>query len=309
MGASRPALADSLLSGRVTRRILLNYAVHNPAVGYFQGMSDLVAPILAEVRDESDTFWCFVGLMQNTLFVSSPRDEDMEKQLVRPRDEGWVRRGRARRPRPCCQRSWAAWGVAAVVNRRKKRGVGIANGDWRLSPTPWEEPLRSLRPRMPAACCRPHPMPPAGPLEGPPASPHVALQPRLPGGAVSKGRPTTPGPVLSKVGPQVQLGCSLQGSNTGYRNGRGSWGLLGSCHAPPQATSLPCSAQPARPFLMASPHRHRPAALNVGLEGGGQAELVRGGPGALTRQSRQHLCVPDTCRAPGGEHWAVVLAV
>uniref|UniRef100_A0A452UF34 TBC1 domain family member 16 n=1 Tax=Ursus maritimus TaxID=29073 RepID=A0A452UF34_URSMA len=51
----------------------------SPASG---GMSDLVAPILAEVRDESDTFWCFVGLMQNTLFVSSPRDEDMEKQLL-----------------------------------------------------------------------------------------------------------------------------------------------------------------------------------------------------------------------------------
>lgn len=46
-------------------------------------MSDLVAPLLAEVLDESDTFWCFVGLMQNTIFISSPRDEDMEKQLVR----------------------------------------------------------------------------------------------------------------------------------------------------------------------------------------------------------------------------------
>ncbi|XP_047688814.1 TBC1 domain family member 16 isoform X1 [Prionailurus viverrinus] len=64
------------------RRILLNYAVYNPAIGYSQGMSDLVAPILAEVLDESDTFWCFVGLMQNTIFVSSPRDEDMEKQLL-----------------------------------------------------------------------------------------------------------------------------------------------------------------------------------------------------------------------------------
>ncbi|EPY88232.1 TBC1 domain family, member 16 [Camelus ferus] len=68
------------------RRILLNYAVYNPAIGYSQGMSDLVAPILAEVLDESDTFWCFVGLMQNTIFVSSPRDEDMEKQLVRLSD-------------------------------------------------------------------------------------------------------------------------------------------------------------------------------------------------------------------------------
>ncbi|KAL7989551.1 hypothetical protein Chor_012217 [Crotalus horridus] len=64
------------------RRILLNYAVYNPAIGYSQGMSDLVAPILAEVLDESDTFWCFVGLMQNTIFISSPRDEDMEKQLM-----------------------------------------------------------------------------------------------------------------------------------------------------------------------------------------------------------------------------------
>lgn len=66
-----------------SRRILLNYAVFNPTIGYSQGMSDLVAPILAEVLDESDTFWCFVGLMQNTIFISSPRDEDMEKQLVR----------------------------------------------------------------------------------------------------------------------------------------------------------------------------------------------------------------------------------
>ncbi|XP_038598039.1 TBC1 domain family member 16 isoform X2 [Tachyglossus aculeatus] len=64
------------------RRILLNYAVFNPTIGYSQGMSDLVAPILAEVLDESDAFWCFVGLMQNTSFVSSPRDEDMERQLL-----------------------------------------------------------------------------------------------------------------------------------------------------------------------------------------------------------------------------------
>ena len=51
-------------------------------MGYCQGMSDLVAPLLTEVQDESDTFWCFVGLMENTIFISSPRDEDMERQLV-----------------------------------------------------------------------------------------------------------------------------------------------------------------------------------------------------------------------------------
>lgn len=65
------------------RRILLNYAVLNPDMGYCQGMSDLVAPLLTEIQDESDTFWCFVGLMENTIFISSPRDEDMERQLVR----------------------------------------------------------------------------------------------------------------------------------------------------------------------------------------------------------------------------------
>lgn len=64
------------------RRILLNYAVLNPDMGYCQGMSDLVAPLLTEIQDESDTFWCFVGLMENTIFISSPRDEDMERQLV-----------------------------------------------------------------------------------------------------------------------------------------------------------------------------------------------------------------------------------
>lgn len=81
-GRAPPGLASHRLL--FPRRILLNYAVFNPAIGYSQGMSDLVAPLLAEILDESDTFWCFVGLMQNTIFFSSPRDEDMEKQLVRP---------------------------------------------------------------------------------------------------------------------------------------------------------------------------------------------------------------------------------
>ncbi|XP_061741243.1 TBC1 domain family member 16 isoform X2 [Nerophis ophidion] len=66
----------------IMRRILLNYAVSNPDLGYCQGMSDLVAPLLTEIQDESDTFWCFVGLMENTIFISSPRDEDMERQLM-----------------------------------------------------------------------------------------------------------------------------------------------------------------------------------------------------------------------------------
>lgn len=45
-------------------------------------MSDILAPILAEVRNEADVFWCFTGLMSKTIFVTSPKDEDMEKNLV-----------------------------------------------------------------------------------------------------------------------------------------------------------------------------------------------------------------------------------
>ncbi|XP_037799681.1 TBC1 domain family member 16-like isoform X1 [Penaeus monodon] len=63
------------------KRILLNFAVHNPVMGYTQGMSDILAPILAEVRNEADVFWCFTGLMSKTIFVTSPKDEDMEKNL------------------------------------------------------------------------------------------------------------------------------------------------------------------------------------------------------------------------------------
>lgn len=65
----------------VLQNILLNYAVANPNLGYTQGMSDLLAPVLAEIQNEADAYWCFVGLMQRTIFVSSPKDNDMDKQL------------------------------------------------------------------------------------------------------------------------------------------------------------------------------------------------------------------------------------
>lgn len=66
----------------IMKRILLNYAYHNPNVGYTQGMSDLLAPLLIELRDESEAFWCFEGLMERTFFISSPRDSDMDATLT-----------------------------------------------------------------------------------------------------------------------------------------------------------------------------------------------------------------------------------
>lgn len=64
---------------------MLNYATAYPEISYVQGMSDLLAPLLSVIHDESDTYWCFVGLMQQqTLFVSTPVDgiSAMEINLV-----------------------------------------------------------------------------------------------------------------------------------------------------------------------------------------------------------------------------------
>ncbi|TMS37035.1 hypothetical protein L596_004057 [Steinernema carpocapsae] len=58
------------------RNILLNYATVYPDINYIQGMSDLLAPLLITLSDESDTYWCFVGLMQQTLFSSAPTQEN-----------------------------------------------------------------------------------------------------------------------------------------------------------------------------------------------------------------------------------------
>ena len=60
----------------------MNYAAYCPTMGYNQGMSDLLAPILTLIQNESDAFWCFVGLMNRTIFISTPTDDVMEKQLV-----------------------------------------------------------------------------------------------------------------------------------------------------------------------------------------------------------------------------------
>lgn len=66
------------------RNILLNYAVYNPDMGYTQGMSDLLSPLLSTIQDEVDTFWCFVGLMEFSLFATTPTDTSMDRSLVHP---------------------------------------------------------------------------------------------------------------------------------------------------------------------------------------------------------------------------------
>ncbi|XP_063618815.1 TBC1 domain family member 16 [Cydia splendana] len=65
----------------IMKNILLNYAVYNPVLGYTQGMSDLLAPVLCEINCEAEAFWCFVGLMQRAIFVCTPTDNDMDINL------------------------------------------------------------------------------------------------------------------------------------------------------------------------------------------------------------------------------------
>merc|ERR1719412_2265380 len=44
--------------------ILTTFALHHPSVGYCQGMSDLLSPLLVTMMDEAHAYICFCALMQ-----------------------------------------------------------------------------------------------------------------------------------------------------------------------------------------------------------------------------------------------------
>ncbi|XP_010515280.1 PREDICTED: GTPase-activating protein gyp7-like isoform X2 [Camelina sativa] len=44
--------------------VLEAYALYDPDIGYCQGMSDLLSPILSVIPDDHEVFWCFVGFMK-----------------------------------------------------------------------------------------------------------------------------------------------------------------------------------------------------------------------------------------------------
>ncbi|KAM6553382.1 hypothetical protein CsatB_014144 [Cannabis sativa] len=65
----------------ILRDILLTYSFYNFDLGYCQGMSDLLSPILFVMGNEADSFWCFVSLMER-LGPNFNRDQNgMHTQL------------------------------------------------------------------------------------------------------------------------------------------------------------------------------------------------------------------------------------
>ncbi|WJX40551.1 Rab GTPase-activating protein 22 [Trifolium repens] len=44
--------------------ILEAYALYDPEIGYCQGMSDLLSPIISVISEDHEAFWCFVGFMK-----------------------------------------------------------------------------------------------------------------------------------------------------------------------------------------------------------------------------------------------------
>ncbi|OVA04764.1 Rab-GTPase-TBC domain [Macleaya cordata] len=44
--------------------ILEAYALYDTEIGYCQGMSDLLSPIIAVIEEDHEAFWCFVGFMR-----------------------------------------------------------------------------------------------------------------------------------------------------------------------------------------------------------------------------------------------------
>ncbi|XP_053677520.1 TBC1 domain family member 15 [Anopheles nili] len=61
--------------------ILMTYVMYNFDLGYVQGMSDLLAPILSLLQNEAESFWCFVGFMHKVFANFDVDQKGMKQQL------------------------------------------------------------------------------------------------------------------------------------------------------------------------------------------------------------------------------------
>ncbi|XP_005991037.1 TBC1 domain family member 17 [Latimeria chalumnae] len=61
---------------------LMTYCMYNFDLGYVQGMSDLLSPILYVTQNEVDAFWCFTGFMEMLHHNFEESQEGMKRQLA-----------------------------------------------------------------------------------------------------------------------------------------------------------------------------------------------------------------------------------
>ncbi|XP_010555781.1 PREDICTED: GTPase-activating protein gyp7-like [Tarenaya hassleriana] len=61
--------------------ILEAYALYDPEIGYCQGMSDLLSPIMAVITDDHEAFWCFVGFMKKARHNFRLDEAGIQRQL------------------------------------------------------------------------------------------------------------------------------------------------------------------------------------------------------------------------------------
>uniref|UniRef100_A0ACD5YAT4 Uncharacterized protein n=1 Tax=Avena sativa TaxID=4498 RepID=A0ACD5YAT4_AVESA len=72
--------------------LLEAYALYDPEIGYCQGMSDLLSPIIAVMEEDHEAFWCFVGFMKKARHnfrldeVGIKRQLKTVSQIIRRKD-------------------------------------------------------------------------------------------------------------------------------------------------------------------------------------------------------------------------------
>ncbi|XP_013149195.1 PREDICTED: TBC1 domain family member 15 [Papilio polytes] len=66
----------------VLQDILMTYVMYNFDLGYVQGMSDILAPLLLLLGNEVDSFWCFAGFMERIAANFDMDQAGMKQQLL-----------------------------------------------------------------------------------------------------------------------------------------------------------------------------------------------------------------------------------
>ncbi|CAH0581583.1 unnamed protein product [Chrysodeixis includens] len=66
----------------ILQDILMTYVMYNFDLGYVQGMSDILAPLLLLLGNEVDSFWCFVGFMDKIACNFDMDQAGMKQQLL-----------------------------------------------------------------------------------------------------------------------------------------------------------------------------------------------------------------------------------